>query len=211
MSGQIWAVSAEGGYMYSNELSDVLRQQVQPLTKFRQLCDAQDGSNKGLNRGDKYFWNVYSNVATQGGNLSETDPMPETSFTVAQRSLTVGEAGNSVPYTGKLSDLAKHDVVSILDKTLKDDARKYFDISAFNQFNACALRASSTTSATSITLDTGGVASQINNVAFGTGHVKAIVDAMKEQYIPPYIADDYVCVSHPSTFRNFKNQLEAIH
>ncbi|HLN09335.1 MAG TPA: hypothetical protein VK281_10310 [Xanthobacteraceae bacterium] len=211
MSGQIWAVSAEGGYMYSNELSDVLRQQVQPLTKFRQLCDAQDGSNKGLNRGDRYFWNVYSNVATQGGNLSETDPMPETSFTVAQRSLTVGEAGNSVPYTGKLSDLAKHDVVSILDKTLKDDARKYFDISAFNQFNACALRASSATSTTSITLDTGGVASQTNNVAFGTGHVKAIVDAMKENYIPPYIADDYVCVSHPSTFRNFKNQLESIH
>jgi hypothetical protein len=55
------------------------------------------------------------------------------------------------------------------------------------------------------------VASQTNNVALGTGHVKAIVDAMKEQFIPPYIADDYVCVSHPSTFRNFKNQLESIH
>jgi hypothetical protein len=39
--------------MYSDELSDVLRQQVQPLTKFRQLCDAEDGTKKGLNRGDK--------------------------------------------------------------------------------------------------------------------------------------------------------------
>lgn len=35
MAGQLWAVPAEGGYMYSDELSDVLRQQVQPLTKFR--------------------------------------------------------------------------------------------------------------------------------------------------------------------------------
>jgi hypothetical protein len=54
MAGLVWGVPAEGGFMYSDELSDVLRQQVQPLTKFRQLCDAQDGSKKGLNRGDKY-------------------------------------------------------------------------------------------------------------------------------------------------------------
>ena len=47
MAGQLWSVSAEGGFMYSDELSDVLRQQVQPLTKFRQLCDAKDGSEKG--------------------------------------------------------------------------------------------------------------------------------------------------------------------
>lgn len=40
--------------MYSDELSDVLRQQVQPLTKMRQLCDAEDGTKKGLNRGDLY-------------------------------------------------------------------------------------------------------------------------------------------------------------
>jgi len=72
--------------------------------------------------------------------------MPETGFTVGQKTLTIQEAGNSVPYTGKLSDLAKHDVVSILDQKLKDDARKYFDIEAFLQFDACKLRASTTTS-----------------------------------------------------------------
>ena len=142
MSGQIWAVAAEGGYLYSDELSDILRQQVQPLTKFRQLCDMQDGAQKGLNRGDKFFWNVFGNVATQGRRLSESDPIPETGFTLSQRSLTVQEAGNSVPYTGKLSDLAKQDVVSILDKTLKDDARKYFDIgrTCNSTLRRCALR-----------------------------------------------------------------------
>lgn len=82
--------------MYSDELSDVLRQQVQPLTKFRQLCDAQDGTEKGLNRGDKFYWDIYSNVGTQGRRLDENAPIPETGFTVAQRSLTVYEAGQSV-------------------------------------------------------------------------------------------------------------------
>lgn len=213
MTGQVWAVAAEGGYMYSDELSDIMRQQVQPLTKFRQLCDAQDGSQKGLNRGDKFNWNVYSNVGSQGRRLSENQVMPETGFTIVQHQLTVTEAGNSVPYTGKLTDLAKQDVISIIDKTLKDDARKYFDIEAFLQFNRTPLRAAPTggNSTTSITLDTNGTASVTNNLALNTGHVKAMGDTMKERNIPPYIVDDYISVSHPSTFRALKNSLEAIH
>jgi N4-gp56 family major capsid protein len=213
MAGQLWSVPAEGGFMYSDELSDVLRQQVQPLTKFRQLCDAEDGTKKGLNRGDKYNWDVYSNVGTQGRRLDESAPIPETGFTIAQRQLTVYEAGNSVPYTGKLLSLAKHQVAAIIDKTLKDDARKYFDIEAYLQFKATQLRFAPTSgnSATAITLDTTGTCTTTNNLALGTGHIKAAVDTMKERNIPPYTADDYVSMSHPSTFRGIKNTLEGIH
>jgi hypothetical protein len=32
--------------------------------------------------------------------------------------LTVFEAGNSVPFTGKLVSLAKHDVIAIIDKAI---------------------------------------------------------------------------------------------
>ena len=169
--------------MYSDELSDVLRQQVQPLCKFRQMCDADDGTAKGLNRGDKFNWDVYANVGTQGRRLDEGTPMPETGFTIRQGQLTVYEAGNSVPYTGKLVALAKHQVAAIIDKTLKDDSRKYFDIEAFLQFKSTPLRVSpsSGTSTTAITLDTNGTCSVTNNVALGTGHIKATVDAMKER------------------------------
>jgi hypothetical protein len=92
--------------MYSDELSDVLRQQVQPLTKMRQLCDAEDGTKKGLNRGDKYNWDVYSNVGTQGRRLDESAPIPETGFTIIQHQLTVYEAGNSVLLNGAALSLA---------------------------------------------------------------------------------------------------------
>lgn len=88
-----------------------------------QLCDAKDAIDKGLHRGSRFYWDVYSNISTQGRRLSETGPIPESGFTVTQKSLTVQEAGNSVPYTGLLQSLAKHDVVSIIDQTLKDDAR----------------------------------------------------------------------------------------
>lgn len=96
MTGQVWSVPADGGYLYSDELSTILRQQVQPLTKFRQLCDAEDGTQKGLNRGEFFNWNVFSNVGTQGRRLAENQTMPETGFSILQHQLKVTEAGNSV-------------------------------------------------------------------------------------------------------------------
>lgn len=213
MSGQLWSVPAEGGYLYSDELSKTLRMQVQPLTKFRQFADAEDGTEKGLHAGDSFTWDVYTPVATQGYRLAETDRMPETNFTVSQGSLTVREYGNSVPYTGLLSDLAEHDVVSIIDKTMKHDARKCFDIESFLEMDRTLLRVAPAggNNASAITLDTNGVSSETNNIALGKDHVKSIVDIMKERNIPPYMEDDYYACAHPTTYRNFKNDLESIH
>lgn len=183
MAGQIWALNAEGGFMYADELSDYLRMTAQPLTKFRQLCDAKDGTQKGLNRGDKFYWNVYSNIGTQGRRLDERQPMPESGFSISQKSLTIYEAGNSVPYTGKLEALAVHDLKAIIDRTLRDDARKYFDVEAFLQFKSTPLRvqATSGTNTAAVTLTTNGATATTNNVALRTGHTKAIVDIMKER------------------------------
>jgi N4-gp56 family major capsid protein len=212
MSGQFWAIAAEGGYMYSDELSDFLRIKAQPLTKFRQFADAKDGAEKGLNRGQYFYWNQYSDIASQGQQLDEQQPMPESNFTIQQRSLVIVEAGNSVPFTGKLTDLAKHDVQTIIDKTLKNDARKLFDISAFFQFNATPLRVAPTggNSTTSVTVSTNGATGITNNVGLGVGHIKAISDYMKESNIPPFADDDYFAITHPSTLRPVKNQLEGI-
>jgi N4-gp56 family major capsid protein len=212
MVGQVWSVAAEGGFLYSDELSDTIRVQVQPLTKFRQLCDMPDGDDKGLHAGASFVWNVFSNIGAQGRRLAENQPIPQSGFTIQQRSLTMFEAGNSVPYTGKLSDLAKQSIVDIIDKTLKEDARKYFDIESYLQFRTTPLRVSPTsgTSTTSVDLSTNGSAATANNVEFGKGHVKAVVDLMKERNIPPFAADDYVAISHPTTYRTFKNDLETI-
>lgn len=207
-----WTTPSEGGYMYSDELSDVLRVALQPLAKFRQFCEPDENAvEKGLHRGEKYFWDVYGDVATQGRSLNELSPMPETNFSITQSSLTVIEMGNSVPYTGKVTALAKHDVVRIIEKGLKNDARKAFDIQAWNQFNQCQLRAAASTSSTSITLTTNASTVTTNNIPMGTGHIKAIIDTMRERNIPGYVDDDFVAISHPSTYRPFKNELETIH
>jgi hypothetical protein len=184
---QLWSVPAEGGYLYSENLSNILRMKAQPLTKFRQFATLPDDADLiGKNRGDTFKWNVYSALRSRGRRLSETSPIPESGFDVSQKSMTLFEAGISVPFSGLVTELAKHTIEGIIDRTLKDDCRKFHDTEAFLQFNRTPLRASPTsgTSTTSVDFTTNSAANSTNNVELGTGHVKAIVDYMKERNIP---------------------------
>jgi len=213
MAGVLWEGSLDAGFTFSKKLSKTLRTDLQPLTKFRQLCDIEDGSELGINAGDKLYFDVYSDVATQGGRLVENVAMTESSFSVSQKSLTVFEAGHSVPYTGKLEFLSLHKVADIIDKTLKNDAKKFFDSESYEAMKLTQLRAAPTSgsSATSVTLETNGAMSITNNLAMNLEHVKGIVDTMGERNIPPMVDDDYVAITHPTTVRQFRNDLEQIY
>lgn len=212
MAGQLWSVPSEGGYLYADQLSDQLRMQVQGLTKMRQFCDAKDGTQKGLGRGESFTWDVFSPLGRRGTRLAETESMPESGFTIRQGSLTVTEMGQAVPYSAKLTSLAKHDVVNIIDKALKNDARLCFDAEAYMQFDATPLTVAPTggNSPTAVTLETTGC-TIVNNIAMAKAHLKAISVVMKERNIPPYMGDDYGAVGHPSTWNTVKSDLEAIH
>ena len=74
MAGQVWLTNSLGGYMWSPNLSKVLRHALQPLVKFRQFADIKDAAVQGKGKGQEYHWNVYSNVATQGTVLVEAVP-----------------------------------------------------------------------------------------------------------------------------------------
>ena len=213
MAGQVWAVSSLGGYMYSRQLSNVLRMAVQPLVKFRQFADVRDASQQGKKKGDSFTWDVFSDVGTPGGVLVETNTMPETNFTIVQGTLTITEAGNSVPYSGKLDNLSKFPVMELIQKVLKNDAVKTFDRFAWNQFNQTVLRAIPVggTDTAAITLTTNGTVTGTNSIAYNNAHAKSIVDTMKERNIPAYLGDDYYALAWPTTLRGFKNNLETIH
>ena len=213
MAGQLWAVNSLGGYMYSLELSDILRTAVQPLCKFRQFSDAKDFTEKGLHKGQIFTWNVYNDVATGGTTLVETSTVPLTNYTIAQGTGTVTEIANGVPYTGMLDNLSKHPVQEIINKVLKNDTKKTLDYQAWAQFNATPLKVVPTggNSTTAITLTTNGTATLTNAVSLQTTHIKLIVDTMKERNIPPYMGDEYFGIAWPTTWRTVKNQLEGVY
>ena len=218
MAGQIWSLADEGGYMWAPNLSEYLRLQNLPVVKFRQLCDVKeyDADGKplvGKGRGDHWYWNVYTKVATKGRAIDETERMPETGFKIFQNSGTISEYGNAIPYSGKLDDLSEQPIREIINKTLKIDVAETFDIAAWTQFNTTPLKVSPAGGTSTTTIDaisTNGVPSEINNVAFGHGHVEPISTAMKERNIPAYENGDYIAIGRPSTFVQLKSDLESI-
>jgi hypothetical protein len=132
---------------------------------------------------------VYSRAQTKGNTLDETTAMPETNFVITQKTLTMVEFGNSVPYTGKLDNLSQHPVQEIIHRVMKTDCKQTLDIQAWNQFNQTGLKvqAASGTSTTAVTFSTTPGTGSIgitNNVAFGKGHLRPIIDNMKEFNIP---------------------------
>jgi N4-gp56 family major capsid protein len=213
MSGQLWSVNSIGGYMSARNLSKKLRLSLFSVVKFRQFADVKDASQQGKKKGDLFTWDVYSTVATQGTTLLETNTMPETNFSITQGTLTITEAGNSVPYSGKLDNLSEHPVTEIINKVLTQDGKQAFDTLAHAQFNATPLRVVPTagTSTSALTLTTNGTATLTNSVAFGKAHVGLIEDIMKERNIPPYTGDNYYAMAWPTTFRALKTALEGVH
>lgn len=215
MSGQLWSVNSLGGYMFSEELSDVLRTAVQPLCKFRQFCDAKDQTNKGLHRGQIFTWDLYSDVQTNGTVLTETSTMGETNFIVSQGTGTVFEYGNSVPYTGLLDNMSKHPVQEIINKVLKNDCVRTLDRAAYAQFNSTPLHViadgGTSTNAVEVIDTTTTTNTATNSVALGKDIVKSIVDQMKERNIPPYEGNEYMAIARPTTFRPMKNELEGVY
>ena len=210
MAGQVWETNAAGGFMYSGELSDVLRNALQPMTRFVQHCDADDFTDKGLHAGDAYQWNVYSDVATQGGRIAENQRMPETGFTIAQQSGTIFEFGNSVPYSGRLDDAARHPVKQIIHKALKNDCVKAFEAEAHLQFEATPLTARGLTT-TTVEFRTDGTFGGATLVELDNAHIKLISDEMKERNMPVYNDGNYRALSRPSALRTFKDTLETLH
>lgn len=209
---QLWKTDSLGGYMYADNLSKELRMAVQPGLRFRQFADVKDPEHNQRHSGATYHWNVYSDVADQGDTIQEDTVMPETNFTIAQGTLTITEYGNSVPYTGKLDDLSEQPVKEVIHKVLKNDCKKALDNAAHAQFKDTPLRVvpTSGTSTTALDLTTDGTATETNSVALANSHVKLIIDTMKERDIPPYREEDYYAIARPSTYRAFKDDLEAI-
>ena len=219
MSGQVWETNTAGGFMYSGELSDVLRNALQPMTRFLQHCDADDFTDKGLHAGDAYQWNVYSDVGQQGGRIVENQRMPETGFTITQKSGTIYEVGNSVPYTGRLDDASRHPVKQIINRALKNDCVKAFENEAYQQFLLTPFKGVLRDTGASASVDffdvpgggTPSGAPQALGIVMENNHVKIISDEMKERDMPVWSDGNYRSICRPKYMRAFKNDLEPLH
>lgn len=210
MAGQLWSVSADGGYFSNAKLSKSLRHAAQPMMKFRQFTRKESGIGKG--KGDTLDFNKISNIQNQGGTISETQRVPESKFLIRRGQLTMAEYANSIPYTGKVDMLSDFNVNDPITVALRNDMAKVMDIAVADVMTGgkiCYIPSSLTAG----TWDVDGTPSTTASVNFNLAHVREIVDALKTgdfggnagNPVPPYDGENYVCIASVKALRGIKN------
>ena len=197
------------GYLHPEKLSKTLRYYLTPMLKFRQFCDLKEALGKG--NGDTVDFRKVTNLRA-GGNvmgIREVDPMPEDGYYVKTDTVCVVEFGNSVPFTGKAKALSRWDVEEIIKKLLSRDAANIIDSRIELEFDQTLMRYVGRAAGTG-TWFRNGYAGIANGTGMYPYHVKEIVDHLRENDVPPYDGEDYVCLGTTFALRNLKDQLEAV-
>lgn len=195
MPGQVWSVSADGGYLANSVLSKQLRKVSQPIQKFRQFTRMEPGYGKG--KGDTILFNRISNIEVAGGTLTESQRIPETKITIGRGTVTVNEYGNSIPYTGKLELLSEFSVDNIVTTALRDDMGKVLDAAVADVFQTASVKYTPTGTSTNptSTIATSGTAGATATRHVDIFDIEEIVDYMTQiLFTPKYDGDNYVCV-----------------
>jgi N4-gp56 family major capsid protein len=207
--GQLW--QAANGYMATPTLSEKLRNNLQPISRFTQFADVEEAIGK--NNGDTYTWNVYGDVPDTDDDVNgipENAPMPEGEFNTSQGSVVIKEFGKAVPYSGKYDNLSEHPVTEIINKSLKNHSARVLDKVAAAEFDKSILTATST-SATAFNLQDDGTFSGVATNALTKAHIRSISVEMEERNIPTYDGENYVAIMRPSTFEPIGLELESVH
>ena len=206
---------SNSGYIHSNQVSKMLRESLRPKGKFRQFATIpKEADDARQNKGQVFYWNVINAPARANFRLAETERIGSSSMDIIQNSLTVVEMGRAIEHTDKAQLLSFQDWEGIVENGLAYMAAAQFDVEAYLQMKATPLRGTPTggNSATSMTVVTNSIPTITNNIALGTGHIKALGDYMKKRNIPQHMQrDSYVCITAVDNLRGIKNSLESIH
>ena len=206
-SQQVWAVNSFGGYYSNNQLSKELRIVSQPLFRFRTF--AQPMREAGKNKGDIVYFNKHSNIATQGGTLSETSTIPRRSYSIQRGSLTVTEYGNALAMTEKLKSLSDISVSDAVRKTLLNDQVKVLDSAAAAQFIATKYKAVCVNTA-SVAFTTDGTATATSTANLSDRNVRDIVDRLRLMNVPTFGATgEYMSICSVNAIRGLYDFFEA--
>lgn len=207
MSGDLWAVNSQGGYLTNNSLSKSLREQALPAYVYRQFCNIKE--DPGAKNGDTVFFDKLLKISTKGGTLTETNTIPESPWKVQKDSVVVTEWGNSTPYTQKLETLAAFDPNNISTLTLKKDMIEVTDSGAFLEFNkADFIAVASTTASTVITSN--GTATITASANASDATVRDIIDSMEQKWVPRFADGNYRAILSINTRRGIYNFLQAV-
>lgn len=193
MPGQVFGTANLGGYLSQPELSRKLRFAAQPLFRFRQIAEPKEAWGRG--RGDTFVFNKVSNIVDPGGPLNETQPIPQSNFTISRGQVTMTEYGLAVPFTGKLEALSEFDITQIIETTLRHNMVKTLEKACGDELVGTEFVAVCTGQAQVAIRTDGTPGTNVAQADLTAANVRQIVDFMRKRNVPPYDGQNYICVA----------------
>lgn len=183
--------------------------QITKCMKFRQFVSLKEAFGK--HSGESVNWLKVANIDDYGGDLTEGNTMHETKQGLTWGTLSVGEMGNSIPFTLKIEALSEFDIQEILKGGLLDDNVKCIEGKVERQFNAALLRYVGS-STTTYALTTDGTATATNTSILNSYHIRKMVLELKKRNVPgfPKLGGDYGCVASLEAMENLQGAMETI-
>ena len=207
MAGQNFVTGSLGGNLTNNKLTKQARHLAQPLMKIRQFTRPEPAAGK--RGGDKVYYDIFSNVATAGGTLSEVTTIPKTNQTISQGTLTLVEYGNSIPYTEKLESLGDISISENIRTGLINDMAKVLDSAAATQFKTSDYKATIKNTASTVFASAGSPSSQAG-ANMSDKNVRDIVDKMRILNIPTFDSSgNYIFIHSVNSIRGLYDFFEA--
>lgn len=206
MGQQIWATNSLGGFLANNELSKKMRHAAQTMQKFRMFTSPMDAAGSG--KGQYVLYDKISNIATQGGTLTETSPIPRSNFTITQGSLQILEYGNSVPYTLKAQTLAEVSISAQVEVVLRNDMAKVLDSSCGVKYQASDYKATVLNTA-STTFGSASAAVGTAGANMSDKNVRDVIDRLKILNVPRFDGSNYICIASTNSIRGLYDFFEA--
>ena len=203
MAQQTWEFDAPTGVYKSHAMSARLFEASIEDTVFVDHVRPIDGFGRG--KGDTVTWTRIANITEPtSATLSETDRIPEDTFSLTTRSATIAEIGRAVPYTELSTDLSEFDLENPVQSKLRSQMSLYLDTLAATAFKDTQIKYDITGLATG-TFTTTGSFTNASTENMNVYHVEEIRDYMYDTLQADTLeGGDYMAVFRTLGLRGIK-------
>lgn len=166
---------------------------------------AQTINGYGKNKGESVTLMRISNITEPtSAVLSETGRIPEDTFALSSKQITVQELGRAIPYTELSTDLASFDLENGIQRKLHQQLSLVLDTLAATALKSSQIKYTPTGLSSESTASN-GTAPATASANMNVYHVEEIRDLMYDTYqIPPYEGSDYVGIFRTKGLRGLK-------
>jgi len=203
MAQMAWVFDAPTGVYKNNALSAKIYEAATEEMVF--MDHVLPLNEMGRKRGENITLTRVAQLAEPtSAKLSETERIPEDSFSITTTSITVDDWGRAVPFTSFLDDLTHFDLDNAVQRLLKTQMSKVLDAEAATAFKKAKVKYAPT-GLSSNNIATNGTFGATATANMNTYHAEEIRDYLYDTLLaPPVSGEDYVGVFRTLGLRGMK-------